>query len=59
MGPRVHMAARTHGVLAVAWDHRAFAGAYAAAFLRSMKRTLENVDWATRWDAGRATDVDG
>ncbi|MEE3352596.1 MAG: dihydrolipoamide acetyltransferase family protein [Actinomycetota bacterium] len=51
--------ARSLGVLALAWDHRAFDGAYAAAFLRSMKRTLENVDWATRWDAGRATDVDG
>ena len=51
--------ARSLGVLALAWDHRAFDGAYAAAFLRSMKRTLEDVDWATRWEAGRATDADG
>ncbi|MDP6868238.1 MAG: dihydrolipoamide acetyltransferase family protein [Acidimicrobiales bacterium] len=51
--------ARSLGVLALAWDHRAFDGAYAAAFLRSMKRTLEEVDWAARWEAGRATDADG
>jgi len=51
--------ARSLGVLALAWDHRAFDGAYAAAFLRSMKRTLEDADWATRWEAGRATDGDG
>ena len=51
--------ARSLGVLALAWDHRAFDGAYAAAFLRSMKRTLEEADWATRWEAGQATDGDG
>ena len=51
--------ARSLGVLALAWDHRAFDGAYAAAFLRSMKRTLEDADWATRWEAGRPTDADG
>ncbi|GIS99671.1 MAG: dihydrolipoyllysine-residue acetyltransferase component of pyruvate dehydrogenase complex [Acidimicrobiales bacterium] len=51
--------ARSLGVLALAWDHRAFDGAYAAAFLRSMKRTLEDADWATRWEAGRATDGEG
>jgi len=47
--------ARSMGVLALAWDHRAFDGAYAAAFLRSMKRTLEGADWASRWtgDANR------
>ena len=44
--------ARSLGVLALAWDHRAFDGAYAAAFLRSMKRTLEDADWAARWAAG-------
>jgi len=43
---------RSLGVLALAWDHRAFDGAYAAAFLRSMKRTLEDADWAERWAAG-------
>ncbi len=44
--------ARSLGVLALAWDHRAFDGAYAAAFLRTMKRTLEGADWASRWAAG-------
>ncbi len=44
--------ARSMGVLALAWDHRAFDGAYAAAFLRSMKRTLEGANWASRWAAG-------
>jgi 2-oxoglutarate dehydrogenase E2 component (dihydrolipoamide succinyltransferase) len=44
--------ARSMGVLALAWDHRAFDGAYAAAFLRSMKRTLEGADWASRWTVG-------
>ena len=44
--------ARSLGVLALAWDHRAFDGAYAAAFLRSMKRTLEGADWAARWAVG-------
>jgi pyruvate dehydrogenase E2 component (dihydrolipoamide acetyltransferase) len=33
------------GVLALAWDHRAFDGAYAASFLRSMRATLEERDW--------------
>lgn len=34
------------GVLAMSWDHRAFDGAYAAAFLAAVKRTLETRDWA-------------
>ncbi len=47
------MAIRTMGVLALAWDHRAFDGAYAAAFLRALKRSIEDSDWAARWAAGR------
>jgi len=39
------IAIRPVGVLALAWDHRAFDGAYAAAFLRAMKETLETRDW--------------
>lgn len=39
------IAIRPVGVLALAWDHRAFDGAYAAAFLRTMKETLETRDW--------------
>jgi 2-oxoglutarate dehydrogenase E2 component (dihydrolipoamide succinyltransferase) len=34
------------GVLALTWDHRAFDGAYAAAFLRRLKELLETRDWA-------------
>ena len=35
------------GVLAIAWDHRAFDGAYAAAFLRLVKEILETRDWGS------------
>jgi len=33
------------GLLALSWDHRAFDGAYAAAFLREVKEILETRDW--------------
>ena len=33
------------GVLALAWDHRAFDGAYAAAFLARLKEIIETRDW--------------
>jgi 2-oxoglutarate dehydrogenase E2 component (dihydrolipoamide succinyltransferase) len=33
------------GLLAMSWDHRAFDGAYAAAFLRAVKEILETRDW--------------
>ena len=33
------------GNLAMSWDHRAFDGAYAAAFLREVKAILETRDW--------------
>jgi pyruvate dehydrogenase E2 component (dihydrolipoamide acetyltransferase) len=33
------------GFLALAWDHRAFDGAYAAAFLDAVRQELENHDW--------------
>ena len=33
------------GMLAMSWDHRAFDGAYAAAFLREVKSILETRDW--------------
>ena len=29
----------------MSWDHRAFDGAYAAAFLREVKTILETRDW--------------
>ncbi|MFS8585960.1 MAG: dihydrolipoamide acetyltransferase family protein, partial [Acidimicrobiia bacterium] len=34
------------GNLTLTWDHRAFDGAYAAAFLRKVKEVLETRDWA-------------
>ena len=33
------------GVLAMAWDHRAFDGAYAAAFLHKVRQIIETRDW--------------
>ncbi len=33
------------GVLALAWDHRAFDGAYAAAFLNKVQTIIETRDW--------------
>jgi pyruvate dehydrogenase E2 component (dihydrolipoamide acetyltransferase) len=33
------------GYLALAWDHRAFDGAYAAAFLDQVRQVLETHDW--------------
>jgi 2-oxoglutarate dehydrogenase E2 component (dihydrolipoamide succinyltransferase) len=35
------------GNLAMAWDHRAFDGAYAAAFLNAVRDVLEHRDWET------------
>ena len=33
------------GVLALAWDHRAFDGAYVAAFLDRLRTIIETRDW--------------
>jgi 2-oxoglutarate dehydrogenase E2 component (dihydrolipoamide succinyltransferase) len=33
------------GMLGLSWDHRAFDGAYAAAFLAEVKHTIETRDW--------------
>jgi 2-oxoglutarate dehydrogenase E2 component (dihydrolipoamide succinyltransferase) len=33
------------GVLALAWDHRAFDGAYAASFLAQLREIIETRDW--------------
>jgi pyruvate dehydrogenase E2 component (dihydrolipoamide acetyltransferase) len=35
------------GNLVMSWDHRAFDGAYAAAFLRAVKEILETRDWSS------------
>ncbi len=34
------------GTLTLSWDHRAFDGAYAAAFMRRVKEIIETHDWA-------------
>ena len=39
------IAVHSVGILALAWDHRAFDGAYAAAFLDRMRTILETRDW--------------
>lgn len=40
------LAIHSVGNLALSWDHRAFDGAYAAAFLARVKENLETRDWA-------------
>ena len=44
------IAIRHTGILALAWDHRAFDGAYAAAFLRAMRTEIEQRDWEAELD---------
>jgi len=44
------IAVRHLGMVSLAWDHRAFDGAYAAAFLRSLKERLETRDWNAELD---------
>ena len=44
------IAVRHVGMLALAWDHRAFDGAYAAAFLNGLKEHLEGHDWTSELD---------
>jgi 2-oxoglutarate dehydrogenase E2 component (dihydrolipoamide succinyltransferase) len=38
------------GILALTWDHRAFDGAYAAAFLNAIREVLESRDWEAELD---------
>jgi 2-oxoglutarate dehydrogenase E2 component (dihydrolipoamide succinyltransferase) len=47
--PRVGI--RPIGNLTLAWDHRAFDGAYAASALEASRVTLESHDWRTEFDA--------
>ena len=46
-GGEESIAIHSVGVLALAWDHRAFAGAYAAAFLGRVRQVIETRDWET------------
>lgn len=41
------LAIHSVGVLAMAWDHRAIDGAYAAAFLARVREIIETRDWAS------------
>ena len=40
---------RPIGILSLAWDHRAFDGAYAASFLKFIKDVLEGTNWEERF----------
>jgi 2-oxoglutarate dehydrogenase E2 component (dihydrolipoamide succinyltransferase) len=37
-------------LLVLTWDHRAFDGAYAAAFLQAMRTVLEQHNWEDELD---------
>ena len=39
------IAIHSTGILAMSWDHRAFDGAYAAAFTHEIKEIIETRDW--------------
>lgn len=41
------IAIRPVGILAQSFDHRAMDGAYSAAYLAALKRTIETTDWST------------
>jgi 2-oxoglutarate dehydrogenase E2 component (dihydrolipoamide succinyltransferase) len=41
------IAVRHLGLLTIGWDHRAFDGAYAAAFLAAVREVIEHRDWET------------
>jgi 2-oxoglutarate dehydrogenase E2 component (dihydrolipoamide succinyltransferase) len=44
------IAVRRVGMVSLAWDHRAFDGAYAASFLNALKERIETNDWAAELD---------
>ena len=39
------LAIHSLGLLTLSWDHRAFDGAYAAAFMQRLREVLETRDW--------------
>ncbi len=43
------IAIRPIGVLAQSFDHRAFDGAYSAAFLNRLREILERTDWSAEF----------
>ena len=44
------IAVRPVGVLAQSFDHRAFDGAYSAAFLRRLREVIESTDWSAAFN---------
>ena len=40
---------RSIGILALAWDHRAFDGAYVAAFLAKLREVIQTHDWESEF----------
>jgi pyruvate dehydrogenase E2 component (dihydrolipoamide acetyltransferase) len=49
------LAIRPIGNLTLAWDHRAFDGAYAASALGAIRSALESHDWHTEFDSPTVT----
>ena len=47
-----HIAIRPVGVVGQSFDHRAFDGAYSAAYLKELRRILETRDWLAEASAG-------
>jgi 2-oxoglutarate dehydrogenase E2 component (dihydrolipoamide succinyltransferase) len=47
---------RSIGNLTLAWDHRAFDGAYAASALGAIRSALDSHDWAGEFDSRTATE---
>jgi pyruvate dehydrogenase E2 component (dihydrolipoamide acetyltransferase) len=50
------LAIRPIGNLTLAWDHRAFDGAYAASAVGAIRSALESHDWAGEFDSRTATE---
>ena len=49
------IAPRLTGMLGQSFDHRAFDGAYSAAFLSKLKSIIETRDWAEELNSGRTS----
>ena len=49
---REHIAIRPVGVIGQSFDHRAFDGAYSAAYLKELRRIPETRDWLAEASAG-------
>ena len=45
---------RPIGILSLAWDHRAFDGAYAASFLKFIKEFIQETDWEERFTSNNS-----